>query len=157
MNKSLIERAVVLPALLAEQKREAFAEVLDALLAAGAISPKTRKQALTQMLAREELGSTGLGNGVAVPHVKEADVEEVVLALAVSQAGLAFDAIDGRPVHTMFVVLGQKGAAPEEHLQVLRWVSELARNPDFRRFARSAGSADKLRELLLEMTTPHGR
>jgi mannitol/fructose-specific phosphotransferase system IIA component (Ntr-type) len=107
---------------------------------------------LRQLHEREALGSTGLGNGVAVPHVKQTRVAEIRLAVAISAAGIPFDAIDGRPVHIMFLVLGTKGAAPEEHLQVLRWVSGLARNADFRRFARSAGSRDALRELLTEMS-----
>jgi mannitol/fructose-specific phosphotransferase system IIA component (Ntr-type) len=107
---------------------------------------------LKQLLAREAQGSTGLGNGVAVPHVKEADVAEIAVAVAINEAGIGFDAIDGRPVHIMFVVLGPKGGQPEQHLAVLRWVSTLARNADFRRFAQHVKSVEELRDLLLEMT-----
>ena len=81
---------------------------------------------------------------------RQADVEQIEMAVAISDAGIPFDAIDGRPVHILFAVLGPKNSAPEDHLQVLRWVSGLARNADFRRFAQSAGTEDALRDLLME-------
>lgn len=151
MNKALIDAAVLVPSLAAADRDAALGELLDAMVAAGQVQSSARKALLRQLLAREEQGSTGLGNGVAVPHVKEAEVSEIVMAVAISAAGLGFDAIDGRPVHILFLVLGPKGQ-PENHLQVLRWVSGLARNADFRRFAQNAESAEEIRELLHEMT-----
>lgn len=151
MNQSLIESVVLPPSLKASSREEAFAEILDHMVEGGAIAKSDHKGIYQQLLAREELGSTGLGNGVAVPHVKEAPVDGLRLAVAISEAGIPFAAIDGRPVHILFLVLGPCGAQPVEHLSVLRWVSGLARNGDFRRFALAAGGSAGLRDLLVEM------
>ena len=152
MNAPLIDSCIFVPELVAGTKEDALAEILDAMVAGGTVVQKHRDAMLAQLHEREAQGSTGLGNRVAVPHVKETDVESIRMAVAISSAGIPFDAIDGRPVQILFMVLGYVGAAPEEHLQVLRWVSGLARNADFRRFAVSAGSADALRDLLIEMS-----
>lgn len=152
MNQSLIESAVLLPALTSSTRDEALAEILDRIVADGVIQQQGRNEICERLLAREAKGSTGLGNGVAVPHVKASKVDEIGLAVAISSAGIPFDAIDGRPVHIMFLVLGPEGAPPQDHLQVLRWVSGLARNADFRRFAQSVDGAEQLRDLLTEMT-----
>jgi mannitol/fructose-specific phosphotransferase system IIA component (Ntr-type) len=152
MNSNLIDSTVLIPELTATERDLALDEVLGAVVDAGVLDAGARKEVLKQLLAREAQGSTGLGNGVAVPHVKEADVAEIAVAVAINEAGIGFDAIDGRPVHIMFVVLGPKGGQPEQHLAALRWVSTLARNADFRRFALHVKSAEELRDLLLEMT-----
>ncbi len=152
MNHSLIESVVLPPSLKAGSREEAFAEILDHMVEGDAIGKSDRDGIFKQLLDREELGSTGLGNGVAVPHVKEAPVDGLRLAVAISEAGVPFGAIDGRPVHILFLVLGPCGSQPVEHLNVLRWVSGLARNGDFRRFALAADGCDGLRDLLVEMT-----
>jgi PTS system fructose-specific IIC component len=152
MNNNLIDSTVLIPELTATECDSALDEVLGAIVDAGILDAGARKKVLKQLLAREAQGSTGLGNGVAVPHVKEADVAEIAVAVAINEAGIGFDSIDGRPVHIMFVVLGPKGGQPEQHLAVLRWVSTLARNADFRRFAQHVKSVEELRDLLLEMT-----
>ena len=152
MNKSLIQSTVLVPSLAAADRDAALREVVKAFSAAGDLPETASDRVFEQLVEREAQGSTGLGNGVAVPHVKEAEVERIVIGLATSDDGIGFDAIDGRPVHIMFVVLGPAGGPPEEHLAVLRWVSSLARNADFRRFAVGASGADELRDLLTEMT-----
>ncbi len=152
VNQLLIESATLLPVLESSTRDEVLAEILDALVESGALQKKARNGVFKQLQQREAEGSTGLGNGVAVPHVKAANVDGIRMAVAISAAGIPFDAIDGRDVHIMFLVLGPKGAAPEDHLQVLRWVSGLARNADFRRFAQAGDGVEALRDLLLEMT-----
>ena len=152
MNKTLIESAVVVPELQSVDRDAALDEVLQAMVAAGRLKETDRATVLAQLIEREAQGSTGLGNGVAVPHVKEASVDQIVVGAAVTQAGIGFDAIDGRPVHIVFVVLGPADGAPEDHLAVLRWVSTLARNADFRRFAMQATTAEAMQDLLVEMS-----
>ena len=152
MNQSLIDACVLIPELDATAKDAALAEIVDRMVDAGAMAKKERATVIEQLQAREAQGSTGLGNGVAVPHVKETAVTEIRMAVAISLAGIPFEAIDGRAVHILFLVLGPNGAPPEDHLQVLRWVSTLARNADFRRFAQAAGTDVALRDLLTEMS-----
>ncbi|MEE2887834.1 MAG: PTS sugar transporter subunit IIA [Planctomycetota bacterium] len=152
MNHTLFDTVVLVPALRAASRDDALAEVLDRMAEAGVVEEKAREGIYQQLVVREDHGSTGLGNGVAVPHVKETDVGETRIAVAISAAGIPFDAIDGKPVHILFLVLGAAGAPPEDHLQTLRWVSGLARNTDFRRFAPAVDGPEALRDLLVEMS-----
>jgi PTS system nitrogen regulatory IIA component len=125
--------------------------LLAAAGAAGAF-PKKVGTALGKKIAeREALGSTGIGNGVAVPHAKADDVKAVSLALGRAKGGIEWHAIDGRPVQIVFLVTAPTGEA-ELHLRCLRWISGLARNADFRRFFHDAPDAEAIRELLLEMS-----
>ena len=153
MNKALIDAAVLLPSVGATTKEGVLEEMLGGMADAGVIATSAVKPVLVQLLEREAQGSTGLGNGVAIPHVRETDgISDTVIALGIAGDGVAFDAIDGRAVRIVFLILGPAGVDPDEHLQVLRWVSRLARNLDFRRFVLTAGSAQELVELLREMT-----
>jgi mannitol/fructose-specific phosphotransferase system IIA component (Ntr-type) len=85
-----------------------------------------------------------------VPHVKLDTIQQTSIVLARSQDGIEFEAIDGRPVHTVFLILAPAAAA-EEHLHLLRWISGLARSADFRRFLGQAKDEAEIRELLREM------
>jgi len=152
MNESLIQSTILVSSLTATERDAAFEEVVTAFADAGVLAAESTECVVRQLVEREVQGSTGLGNGVAIPHVKETEVDEIVVALAISSDGIGFDAIDGRQVHIMFLVLGPKDGPPEDHLAVLRWVSTLARNADFRRFALGVSSANELRDLLTEMT-----
>jgi len=74
---------------------------------------------LRAVLAREELGSTGLGGGVALPHSKTPAVDAPVLVMAISPAGVDFDSLDGRPVHIFVLILTPAEGDGREHLQIL--------------------------------------
>lgn len=151
MIQELIDSALVLDDLKASTKDAVLDEILAAAVDGGRLQ-KSKRAAIRKRLAeREELGSTGIGNGVAVPHVKADAVGDTLLVLARSHDGVDFDAVDGRPVHTVFLIVAPKDAA-EEHLQLLRWISGLARSADFRRFFRSAADEREIRELLREMS-----
>ena len=151
MIDGLIDTAIIVEKLDSSAKSDVLAEILDAVVTSGRVK-KAAKAAIRELLEeREALGSTGIGNGVAVPHVKSAVVKQVSLALARSQDGIEYQAIDGRPVHTLFLILAPESDA-ESHLAALRWVSTLARNPDFRRFVLAADGEDAIRDLLREMS-----
>ena len=107
------------------------------------------KKLLRALMAREDNGSTAVGN-VGIPHVKNNTVSRIVGALGVFPAGLDFRAVDREPVHMVFLLLSPKDKA-EEHVQVLRQVSLMVRKPDFIRFARQVRSAEEARGLLEEM------
>lgn len=152
MIEHLIDRAHVVDSVAATDKEAAIAEMLDSAASAGVIKPAHRKPLREALLERERGGSTGIGNGVAVPHIKDAkQVKEATLIFGRSRKGIPFDAVDGRDVQILFMVIGPPGSA-ERHLEVLRWVSSLARNADFRRFTRDAADADAMRDLLREMS-----
>lgn len=151
MISDLIDSALVLEEVAATTRAEALEEMLAATVAHERLTKAKLTTIRRKIAEREALGSTGIGNGVAVPHVKSDAVTETVLVLARSAAGIEFGAIDGRPVHAVFLIVAPKDAA-EDHLKILRWVSVLARNADFRRFLKHAADEREIRELLHEMS-----
>jgi len=151
MIENLIGSCFIVPSLQTITREEVFEEMLETVVAAGHITKRERTAMKKLLLEREAQGSTGLGNGIAVPHVKSKKLKTHYVVVANSQAGIQFEAIDGRPVHTLFLVIGPTND-PEGHLQALRWVSTLARNADFRRFVLNAKTEAEIRDLLEEMS-----
>lgn len=151
MIGKLIDEALILEDLEATDKAAALPEILAAARTAGLFSARIQSGLLESLEEREAKGSTGIGNGVAVPHVKAKGLKEMWLVLARSVDGLEYRAIDGRPVHVVFL-LGSPTDRAEDHLKVLRWVSSLARNADFRRFLMGASGVEEIRDLLREMS-----
>lgn len=150
MIETLVASATILAEVKAKTKDAALKELLGAAQNAGVV-PKKLVAALGKKLAeRESIGSTGLGNGVAVPHLKHEEITSPNLVLARTASPIEWQSIDGRPVSIVFLVMSP-AAEPETHLQCLRWISTLARNADFRRFLLDAGGVDPMRELLREM------
>lgn len=150
MIGSLVDSAVLVAEVAAKNKDSALKELVAAAQTAGSFDEKTAKALYKRLQERETIGSTGLGNGVAVPHVKGDDLARVTMVLARSKKGLEWQAIDGRPVHVLFLLVSPSGE-PELHLQCLRWIAGLARNADFRRFLMAAPDVATMRELLREM------
>lgn len=150
MIGTLVDSAALVAQIEAKNKEGALKELLAVAQAAGSFAQKTQKALAKRLGEREAIGSTGLGNGVAVPHVKGEDVTGVTLVLARCKAGLEWQAIDGRPVHIVFMLVSPANE-PETHLRCLRWISTLARSSDFRRFLLDAPDVTAMRDLLREM------
>jgi mannitol/fructose-specific phosphotransferase system IIA component (Ntr-type) len=150
MIARLVGSAALLPQLAAKNKDAALKELLQAAQDAAGLPAKVGKSLAKKLHDREAIGSTGLGNSVAVPHVKSDDVDRVTLVVARAAGGLEWQAIDGKPVSILFLLVSP-ASEPEQHLQCLRWISTLARNADFRRFLLDAVDADAMRDLLREM------
>jgi mannitol/fructose-specific phosphotransferase system IIA component (Ntr-type) len=151
MIAQLIEGAALVADLAAKTKDAALKELLAAAEGTGAFPAKAGKSLAKRLAEREAIGSTGLGNTVAVPHVKSDDVARTTLVLARCRPGIDWQAIDGRLVHVLFLLVSP-AAEPETHLQCLRWIAGLARNADFRRFLLDARDAAAMRDLLREMS-----
>lgn len=149
--RDTIDAAVLLPRLATQSRDAVLDELFAALGGAMSVSPELGRELRAAIAERERKGSTGIGNGVAVPHVKCDAVSHCQLVVGRSVDGVDdWNAIDGRPVHLVFLIVSPK-AQSERHLAILRWVSTLARQADFRRFARDVDDAAALRELLHEM------
>ena len=124
----LLDESVVHVGLESEDKEEVFAEMIELLVRAGRIG--NRDAALQAILAREEMATTGIGNGVAVPHGKEASITALTAGLGISEAGIDYDATDGEPVHIVFLVLAEVGN-PGPHVQCLGEIARLLMVPGF--------------------------
>ena len=113
----------------AKGKEEAIRELVDLLAKAGVLKEKDKLVKI--LLSREALGSTGIGQGVGIPHGKCDGVKELVAAFALSPKGVNFDSLDGEPVHIFFLLVApQDSAGP--HLKALARISRLLKDRVFR-------------------------
>ncbi|WP_460131449.1 PTS IIA-like nitrogen regulatory protein PtsN [Pseudomonas sp. S1_E04] len=101
------------------------------------------------LVAREKLGSTGFGNGIAIPHCRLKGCDTPVSALLHLEASIDFDAIDGAPVDLLFVLLVPE-AATDAHLELLRQIASMLDREDVRDKLRSANSNEALYQVVLD-------
>ena len=103
-----------------------------------------------KLVAREKLGSTGFGNGIAIPHCRLAGCTTPVSALLHLDAAIDYDAIDGEPVDLLFVLLVPE-AATDAHLELLRQIASMLDREDVRRRLRDADSNEALYQVVLDV------
>lgn len=132
----------------------ALTELVGNMVSAGVLDEGLRDGAFKILTSREELASTGIGKGLAVPHVKLVGLDRAICTLSVHKEGLEWNAIDGRPVSVFITVLRPEEAGefhdPEQHLDMMRWITNLARDPDFISFAQRVKTKTDLVGLLKE-------
>lgn len=128
-------------------KDELLGELVDVV---DSTSPlKNRQDVLRAVKEREEVLSTGIGNGVAIPHGKAASVPELALAAGITPDGVNFDALDGKPVKLFFLLVGPDSAAGE-HVKALSRISRLLRREAFRDRLLAASSPEEFYSILVE-------
>jgi mannitol/fructose-specific phosphotransferase system IIA component (Ntr-type) len=110
-----------------KHKAEAIPALVKRLIAAGEITRNDEDDVVAAILRREELGSTGLGRGVAIPHAKHAAVNRVVAAIGRCPNGVDFESLDGEPVH-LIVLLVSPPDKPGDHLRALERISSALRS-----------------------------
>ncbi|HID75665.1 MAG TPA: PTS sugar transporter subunit IIA [Planctomycetaceae bacterium] len=135
--------------LTAEDKEGVIREMVDALAEVGAVRREESDSVVGAILKREELGSTGIGRGVAVPHTKHPSMERLVGTVAVSHEGVDFDSLDGDKVHVFFLLVSPPDQ-PGDHLRALEYISRQLRDDTFCRFLKQAKSLEEIRQLLAE-------
>jgi mannitol/fructose-specific phosphotransferase system IIA component (Ntr-type) len=107
-------------------KAQAVAAILDRLVETEGLAAETREALLSAILEREELGSTGIGNGVAVPHAKCARISRMFGAVAEFPLGVDFESLDRKPVRLVYLIVSPRNQ-PAEHLRVLEAVAQSLR------------------------------
>jgi len=136
-------------------KEEVLAELVTGLIEGGSLDEGLREEALSALREREGLATTGVGQNVAIPHVKIRGLERAAASLCVHPGGVEWGAVDGAPVHLFFTVLRPAEESrhhdPEVHLEMMRWIARLGRERDFRSFALQASTRTQLVDLLKEM------
>ena len=95
------------------------------------------------LLDREKLGSTGIGDGIAIPHGKLKGLDNLVISFGRSREGIDFDAIDGKPVHIFFLLMAPESSTGQ-HLKALAKISRMLKDQEFRSSLMSAKNADEL-------------
>jgi fructose-specific phosphotransferase system IIA component len=134
------------------EKKKVITELVRLLNEARKIKAEDIENIVEALLERERLGSTGIGQGIAIPHVKCREVSEVVAALGISSKGVEFNALDGEPVSIIFLLL-----APLEssgvHLKVLAKISRLLKDKFFRQALREAKTKEEIIKIIREEDT----
>tara|TARA_B100000029_G_scaffold318215_1_gene310623 strand:+ start:1703 stop:2176 length:474 start_codon:yes stop_codon:yes gene_type:complete len=126
-----------------------IAELVDALVDAQAIAAEHRDSIVSATIAREELGTTGIGNGVAIPHAKHPAVNQVVATVGVGENGIEFGSLDGRPTRVFFLLVSPPDA-PKDHVKALETVSRHLQEDLFRQFLSQAQTPDAIQDVLNE-------
>src|SRR5437763_554161 len=142
-----VVREAITPELKSAKKEDVIREMVESLRAAGYFKGGETEDIVKAVLKREQLGSTGIGRGVAIPHTKHASVERLIGTLAVSRPGVNFDSLDGEPVH-VFVLLVSPQDRPGDHLRALENVSRSLRDDGFVRSLRQAQTREAIWDLL---------
>lgn len=135
--------------LAATNKEAVIEELVGSLVAAGSIKEEDRNDIVAAIMKREELGSTGIGRGIAVPHTKHPSVDALVGTVGVSAEGVDFDSLDGEQVNLLFLLISPPDR-PGDHLRALENISRQLRDDTFCRFLKQAKSAEDIQQLLEE-------
>lgn len=128
-------------------KIDVLAELINVLINSGLKIDRTK--AIDVLQQREKLGSTGIGDGVAIPHGKVSDLRDLVVAFGRSRRGIDFDAIDGKPVHLFFLLLAPENSTGQ-HLKALAKISKMLKTPNFRTKLIDAKTTGDLYKAIVE-------
>jgi len=137
----ILPKEAIVPELKARTKKEVLEELSKALVQA---KDDLNRDALVEVLLdRERLGSTGIGDGVAIPHGKLRNINQLLISFGKSTQGVDFDSMDGKPAHLFFLLVAPENSAGI-HLRALAKISRLLRNGDLRQKLYMANSRDEI-------------
>ena len=142
----LVSPNAIIPALKVNGKKQALQEIAAK---AAILTGQSERAILEILLQREKLGSTGVGNGVAIPHGKLAKLGQVFGLFARLERPVDFEALDGQPVDLIFLLLAPEGAGAD-HLKALARISRLLREPSTIERLRSSRDRAALYSVLTE-------
>ena len=141
----LLNAKAVSPDLKATTKREAVVELVDLLESAHGL--RSQGEILDRVLRREAMMSTGIGNGVAIPHGKARAVDRMLAACAISRPGVDFESADGERAH-IFILLVSPETVGATHVKVLANISRLLKEESVRQTLREAPGPTELLSVL---------
>lgn len=139
----------VIPELQSENRNDIIRELVDALVYTGHIPADKSDEIVSQLIEREKQGSTGIGKGIAVPHIKHPTVKEIVGTIGRSKKGIDFSALDNAPVYSVLLLVSPPNN-PDRHLEAMESVFTHLQKDMFRKFLRQAESRESIMELLEE-------
>ena len=135
----------------AKTKIEALTELVNTMIRGGF---KLNSSSVIEILQqRENLGSTGIGDGVAIPHGKIPEFHDLIVAFGRSMEGIAYDSLDGKPVHLFFLLLAPENSSGQ-HLKVLAQISKMLKVANFRKKLLKARSQSDLYKIIIDQENP---
>jgi len=145
-SEFLISKAICSD-LKSKTKKDVIDELINLLIDTGAIDKKQKKKVLEVLLAREALGSTAIGQGIAIPHGKCDSVKKLVGCLGVSKEGIDFESLDGEPAHIFFLLVAPVDSAGP-HLKALARISRLLKDKFIRDSLRAASDEKEILKIV---------
>lgn len=142
-----LDRSAISLDLKSSAKQEAIAELCQLLQSSGKI--KDSSTVLTALMEREKLGSTGIGQGVAIPHGKSDSTPSLIGALGISRKGVQFESLDGEPVYVIFMLVAPNDSSGQ-HLKALARVSRLLKDKFFRQAIKEAKLPEDIEKIIKE-------
>lgn len=139
----------IVPQVESTDRNAVIREIMDVLAPLIGLSEEETNAVKRAIIQRENQGSTGLGKGVAVPHVKHKSIKQVVAAFGRSETGVDFAALDRAPVYSVFLLLSPSDR-PDEHLSAMEKIFKSLQNDNFRRFLRQASTKKEIVDLFQE-------
>ncbi len=143
-----LDKRLILPQLTSKTKEGVLRELVHVL--SQLEEPVNENRTVEILLERESLGSTGLGEGVAIPHGKSKEVKKILASFGRSLPGLDFQSLDGKPTHLFFLLLAPENSAGM-HLKALAQISRLMKDQAFRKRLMEANSADEIYSIFSEL------
>ena len=143
--KKILTKDSILPELKADTKQGVIEEIIGFMAASGKFTDHAA--AVQAVLAREARMSTGMQNGIAIPHGKTNAVNQLVAAIAIHRAGVNFAAMDGKPSHIFIITLSPENRAGP-HIQFLAEISRVLSRPELREKLLTAATSDGILNLL---------
>lgn len=140
-----LEKDLIIPELTASTKEEALAELVAPVVANN--SSLDAEEIFAVLMERESLGTTGIGNGIAIPHGKLASLDKIIVAVGRSSAGLDFESLDQKPCSIFFMVLAPENVAGT-HLRILAQISRLLKDEEFKHLFMESMDKEALWKLL---------
>ncbi|MEW6487867.1 MAG: PTS sugar transporter subunit IIA [Thermodesulfobacteriota bacterium] len=140
-----LQKGRIVPRLVARDKQGVLAELAEVLVSTGVV--RSARDAVQVLLDREKLGSTGIGEGIAIPHGKLKELQSVVAVFGRSPEGVEFDSMDGAPVQLFFLLVAPENSA-STHLKALARISRLLKDRGFREELLQAQTQEALFEVI---------
>lgn len=128
-------------------KEQIIAEMVDSLRTAGCFRESDLPEIVRAVMARERIGTTGIGQGIAIPHSRHPAIDRLIGTLAIAEEGLPFLSLDGQPAF-VFVLLLSPNDQPGVHLRALEAVVRTMRDEEFVRRLRAAQTREEIWTLL---------
>ena len=140
----------IIPELKAKDRDGAITELVNALVKGGKLKSSQSAEIIKAIVKREKEASTGMGKGVAVPHVKHLAVKEAIAAVGRSSRGINFSSLDKQPVYSVILLISPVDN-PDKHLQAMENIFKHLQQEKFRKFLRQSQTAQQIEELLKEV------
>jgi PTS system nitrogen regulatory IIA component len=145
----ILKAEAIIPDLAARHKKEALDELCRTVAELEGVD---KEPLLEVLLEREKLGSTGIEDGIAIPHGKTGIINKMLMACGRSMGGVDFDSIDGKPTHIFFLLIAPENSSGV-HLKALAKISRLLKDPSFRQELMALSDSAQIYDLIARRDT----